>query len=319
MKELLLRFVFSGGNIKRPEFDYTRLRKVHKVSTKHCGDLTVHVQGDASHIGSSSAVFLTVHDMGSNHADFFPFLGHGSMKKIVEKSVFLHVDLPGQSNNESALSDDFKYPSLQQLGEDLISVVDHFKVKLVVGLGEGCGANILARFGMTHPDKILGLLLIHCTSTTAGIMEYFNDKVIKRRLSNVGMNPSADQYLVFHKYGSELEKAGSSEGREKLIKDYIDILHEKINAKNLRLLVDAFLNRTDISAILKDTLKVDCLLITGLKASHLHTVDTMYNHMDHTKTQLMKISDVGDVLHEAPEKLAQSLLLFVQGLGLCKY
>lgn len=42
-------------------------------------------------------------------------------------------------------------------------------------------------------------------------------------------------------FGQELERLNSSEGKERLIQDYIDVLHEKINAKNLRLLVNAFL------------------------------------------------------------------------------
>ncbi|CAM1326105.1 Uncharacterised protein g9158 [Pycnogonum litorale] len=289
---------------------------VHKVKTPHCGHLNVVVQGNAETIPSNKPVFLTVHDMGSNHEDFFPFIEHGSMAKIKERSVFLHVDMPGQENNAESLPDDYVYPSLQQLGEDLIAVVDFFKVQLVIGLGEGAGANILTRFGMAHPNRCLGLILVHCTSTTAGIMEYFNDKILSWKLDNIGMNPSADQYLVFHKYGREMEKAKATENKEKLIQDYITALHEKINAKNLRLFVEAFLNRTDLSALLKDQLTIDCLLVTGAKASHLHTVDTMFSHMNKQKTQIIKVSDIGDVIDEAPESLAKSSLLFVQGLGL---
>ena len=66
---------------------------------------------------------------------------------------------------------------MQQIADDLIHVVDKFGVKLVIGLGEGAGANILARFGMAHPDRIMGLCLVHCTASTAGVMEHFKDKV----------------------------------------------------------------------------------------------------------------------------------------------
>lgn len=65
------------------------------------------------------------------------------------------------------------------IAEDLIAVLDQLKVNLVIGLGEGAGANILARFGMAYPDRCMGLILIHCTSTTAGVMEHFKDKVRK--------------------------------------------------------------------------------------------------------------------------------------------
>ena len=83
---------------------------------------------------------------------------------------------------------------MQMIAEDLIAVVDQLKVKLVIGLGEGAGANILARFGMAYPDRCMGLILIHCTSTTAGVMEHFKDKVRERErerggcLESVGEN-----------------------------------------------------------------------------------------------------------------------------------
>lgn len=59
----------------------------------------------------------------------------------------------------------------------LVEVLDALRVQYVIGMGEGAGANILARFGMDHPQRCLGLILIHCTSTVAGVMEYFRDKV----------------------------------------------------------------------------------------------------------------------------------------------
>lgn len=78
----------------------------------------------------------------------------------------------------------YVFPTMQMIAEDLIAVLDQLKVNLVIGLGEGAGANILARFGMAYPDRCMGLILIHCTSTTAGVMEHFKDKV--RREVEVG-------------------------------------------------------------------------------------------------------------------------------------
>lgn len=66
---------------------------------------------------------------------------------------------------------------MQQISEDLPTVLDKLDVKLVIGLGEGAGANILARFGMAAPTRCMGLILIHCTASTASVMEHFKDKV----------------------------------------------------------------------------------------------------------------------------------------------
>ena len=89
-----------------------------------------------------------------------------------------------------------------------------------------------------------------------------------------------------------------------------------IHLRNLRLYVESFRNRTDISAQLMDKLKCDTLLVVGDQSSFLHTTETMYQHADKSKTSILRIDDVGDVLAEAPSKVSQSILLFCQGIGL---
>nr|XP_045615070.1 uncharacterized protein ZK1073.1-like isoform X2 [Procambarus clarkii] len=205
---------------------------------------------------------------------------------------------------------------MQMIAEDLVCVLDHTKVKLVIGLGEGAGANILARFGMAYHERCMGLVLIHCTSTTAGVMEHFKDKIISWKLNNVGMHPTAEQYLIFHKFGHMLsQQLDSAENKERLIKEYQDRLQSKINPKNLRRYVEAFLKRSDLSGKLESKLSVETLLVTGAKASHVNTVHTMHQNCNKQKASLLKIDDVGDVLAECPEKFAQSLQLFCKGLG----
>lgn len=41
------------------------------------------------------------------------------------------------------------------------------------------------------------------------------------------------------------------------------------------------------------------MLVTGTLASHLHTVHTMAAHLNKTKSTLVQIDGVGDVLNEA--------------------
>ena len=86
--------------------------------------------------------------------------------------------------------------------------------------------------------------------------------------------------------------------------------------RNLRYFVESFMNRTDISEKLKGSLVCDTLLLVGDKSSFIHTTETMYQAADTTKTSILRLDDVGDVLVEAPGKVAQSILLFCQGMGL---
>jgi len=288
--------------------DFTPVK--HELEAVNCKKLTVYVQGDLTKM-DQRPVFLTVHDLGCNHTAWVQFLEHPVMKETRDRSIFVHVVVPGQDDNDADVPTDRSFPSMQQISEDLPSVLDKLGVKLCIGLGEGAGANILARFGMASPDRCMGLILIHCTASTAGVMEHFKDKFISWKLTS-GVPSSAEQYLIIHKFGNQLETA---ENKERLIKEYQERLHSKINPRNLRKYVEAFLKRSDFSSKLESKLQVETLLVTGAKASHVNAVHNMHQACNKTKASLLKIDDVGDVLTETPDKLAQSLLLFCKGLG----
>ena len=60
------------------------------------------------------------------------------MSEIVQRSIFIHIDLPGQENDATLFEG--PYPSIQELGENLIPrVLDDLKVPICVGIGEGAG------------------------------------------------------------------------------------------------------------------------------------------------------------------------------------
>ena len=40
---------------------------------------------------------------------------------------------------------DFHYPTMQNMGEDLVTVLDQLRIKYVIGLGDGAGSNIIVR------------------------------------------------------------------------------------------------------------------------------------------------------------------------------
>lgn len=52
---------------------------------------------------------------------------------------------------------DFLPPPCLHLGEELLpKVLDELKVALIVGIGEGAGANVLVRFALTNQQRTLG-------------------------------------------------------------------------------------------------------------------------------------------------------------------
>ncbi|XP_044312909.1 exocyst complex component 4 isoform X3 [Drosophila rhopaloa] len=280
----------------------------YNISTEKCGDLTVIVQGDLSQ-QEKRAVFITVHDLGCNHNSFQEFVSSPCMTEIKERSCFIHVDVPGHADNADALADGFPFPSLQALGEDLVTVLDYLHVKYVIGLGEGAGANVLARFGLAHPSRALGLILINATGSAASVLQSFKNKFISWKSDEVAQ--SAESFLMYHKFGHQI--VGDNPDKDKIVAEYQKRLHRSLNSKNIGLYVKAFMNRKDLT--LKGC-KVDVILITGMLSPYASMVEKLHRDVEKERVTILKIERAGDVLADAPGKVAQSILLFCKGQGL---
>ena len=137
----------------------------------------------------------------------------------------------------------------------------------------------------------------------------FQDKFSHWKIGS-NAHDHAEEYLVLHKYGHKI-----GEGTDDL-ESYKNDLRGKVNKKNMKKLIDSFLKRDDMTSNMDKNLQCEALLVCGTKsAAFVTNVDTMYSHCDKTKTSVLKIDDVGDVVEEVPVKLAQSILLFCKGLG----
>ncbi|CAF3360061.1 unnamed protein product [Rotaria socialis] len=293
-------------------------------------DYTTWVQDDT---GSNSKCYvMTLHDIGCNHSVFTEFVSQPEMRALKQRIVWVHVDLPGQEDDASPLSTD-KYPTLDELASELINIVDHLNIPQTVVFGEGAGANLACRFAMEYPSRVHGLVLVHPTGTTAGFMEMMKDKLNNWKLIHKGMNPDAEAYLIWHRFGRDAVKSsddsnkykgyGDSQLLEANIREFSEKLYQKRTAKNLALFMDAFLNRTNLVDKL-DKLTVDCLVAVGKKSSVLHTTEKFYDRLRESRNNPQKMvnspmllaDNIGDVLGEAPDILAKSMQFFLQGIGL---
>ena len=83
---------------------------------------------------------------------------------------------------------------------------------------------------------------------------------------------------------------------------------------NLSLLLQSYASRRDISLDRK-TVKMPVLNLVGDRCPHLDATITFNMKTDPAKTTWMKITNAGMVLEEQPDKVAEALCLFLQGLG----
>ncbi|KPI98153.1 Uncharacterized protein ZK1073.1 [Papilio xuthus] len=221
-----------------------RLLQKYVVSTDRSGDIHVHVQGDLSQ-QDKRCVFLTVHDLGTNHTSLVDFVNCSAMAEIKERSCFIHVDVPGHEENSPDLPESYPFPSLQTLGEDLVTVLDFLRVRYAVGLGEGAGANVLARCGLAHPARLLGLVLVNCTASTSSVADAFRSRFSRWRGADIS---HSEEDFLNHKVRTRefsartpsLSLPGEGE-RERTLAEYRSRLRGNLNPHNLKQYVRAFI------------------------------------------------------------------------------
>jgi len=258
--------------MERPDYSATP----YIIDMDTVGPLSVYVQGDLDKC-REGVVFLTVHGAGSSYNTWLDFAGDTKMEDIRKRSVFVHVSLPGQSPGAEDLPSDYMYPSMESIGLNLVTVLDQLRIKQVVGLGDGAGANIILRFGMNHPGRVLGVVVLNMEGVeSAGYKEI----IIGRNKEN---------------------KKG--EGKE-------------LNNKNVAKLCEAYKKRDEILTLLSKKVKFDVLMIAGMNSKCVGDTEAMHQEITPGLCSMIKLDNVTDPLGEEREKVAESLILFCQGQGL---
>lgn len=248
----------------------------HVIDLEQCGPITVYVEGDLDKLRDSSNIFLTVHDVGSSYRSWVKFTGHEDMIGVRGKSLFLHVSLPGQTEGAPDLTRDF--PAMQDLGLNLVSVLDHLRISRVLLLGEGAGANIITRFALCHPSRVLGVVLL---SGSAG----------------------AGSSSILGQLQRKASKGTNMTGQ---------------NQKNVVKYDESYRRRGEILTQLAAKISFDFLLLTGSTGKMMKESEAIHSALKPGLCSIIRLEGMtGEtLLDEAAEKVADAVILFCQGLGM---
>jgi len=246
----------------------------HVVELENCGPVDIFVDGDLENGKDGDSVFLTIHGVGNNHKTWSNFMNHEDMLDTKNRSLIVHVCLPGQDDESHDLESVF--PDMGSLGLSLVTVLDQLRISRVVVLGEGAGANIAARFAACHPSRVQGLVLVNCKHAPASF-------------------PAKLKVLRNAKYDSE----------------------SKINNKNVARFEESYKRRDEILSLMETKLNTDTLIMCGANTEALVlAAEDMHAALPAGLCSMIKVEEVTNIMVEAADKLADSLILFCQGLGL---
>ena len=145
-----------------------------------------------------------------------------------------------------------------------------------------------------------------------------------RQLQSKGLTTFVEDYLLWHHFGKKTKEENMD-----LVYAFKQSIHNVLNPRNLSLLINSYLHRTDLQIKRPDktstkraqipSLKCPTLLITGANSPHQDDVVDTNARLDPEISSYFNVSDSGGMpLEEQPHKVATSVILFLQGLGYCK-
>lgn len=258
-------------------------------------------------------VILTYHDIGLNHKSCFDTLfSHEDMQEIMQHFAVCHVDAPGQQEGANTFSTGYEYPSMDQLSETLPSILKHFGLKSVIGMANGAGAYILAKFALDNPTMVEGLMLININPCAEGWMDWAAHKIS-------GWTHAMPEMLISHLFGKE-----EIQQNHDLIGRYRHHIVNDMNQFNLQLFVKSYNSRRDLEIerpvpgghISVKSLKCPALLVVGDSSPAVDVVVECNTKLDPTKTTLLKMADCGGLPQvDQPGKLTEAFKYFIQGMG----
>ena len=83
----------------------------------------------------------------------------------------------------------------------MVNILDVMRVKVVVGLAEGAGANALLRFGSMHVSRCLGIVCINPNPAAATMIGGFLVRTKFINKSKLALNRVIQKRKWFLKYG----------------------------------------------------------------------------------------------------------------------
>uniref|UniRef100_A0A669ELC7 N-myc downstream regulated 1b n=1 Tax=Oreochromis niloticus TaxID=8128 RepID=A0A669ELC7_ORENI len=204
------------------------------------------------------------------------------------------------------------YPTMDQLSEALLSVLKHFGLRSVIGLGVGAGAYILARFALNHPDLVDGLVLININPSAEGLMDTFATKI-------TGWTQTLPDTIIAHLFGKDEILTNHD-----LIATYRHHITTTMNQANVSQFFRSYNHRNALEVerpipggnINVRTLKCSTLLIVGDHSPAVDAVVDCNSKLNPTKTTLLKMADCGGLPQvDQPAKLIEAFKYFIQGMG----
>lgn len=292
---------FNAGNLIKGK-DY---EEVHFDSPY--GRVQVLIQGR-----KGKTPIATFHDLGLNgRVQFTGFFASEEMEKIMQHFCAYHITAPGQQEDACVIPADVKYPTMDELADIVEYAIGYFKLDRVIGFGVGMGAHVIAKTAQFYPHRFIAIVTINCQPSACTWMEWASNKLMKLFLRHNTMDSNVVNSLLNYHLGPEVITA-----KPDLARLYTEYFEKNVHPINFQRLADSFASRTGLIVDRENALECSVMNVVGDYSPHLDEAVEFNGRLNPENSTFVKLADCGGlVLDEQPDKFAETLMYFLQGLG----
>ncbi|KAL0315748.1 UNVERIFIED_CONTAM: protein NDL1 [Sesamum radiatum] len=225
-----------------------------------------------------------------------------------------HISPPGHELGAAAICANDPVPSVNDLADQILEVLNYFRLGAVMCMGVTAGAYILTLFATKFRERVLGLILVSPLCKAPSWTEWLRNKVMSNLLYYYGMCGLLKDFLLFRYFSKEV--CGDAEVPES------DIVQacRRVSASNSIILLIIFsllMNRRhDITDGLK-TLRCRTLIFVGDDSPFHSEALHMAAKMERRYSALVEVQACGSmVTEEQPHAMLVPLEYFFMGYGL---
>ncbi|KAL9376631.1 hypothetical protein Peur_030751 [Populus x canadensis] len=290
--------------------------KEHHVRTG-CGSVSVIVYGD-----QDKPALITYPDLALNYMSCFQglFFCPEAASLLVHNFCIYHITPPGHELGAAPISPDDPLPSVDDLADQIIEVLNYFGLGAVMCMGVTAGAYILTLFAMKYRQRVLGLILVSPLCKTPSWTEWLYNKVMSNLLYFYGMCGLLKEFLLQRYFSKDVR--GSAEVPESDIAQACrGLLDERQGINVLRFLqainqYEIVLWRPDITSGLKK-LRCRTLVFVGDNSPFHSEALHMITKLDRRYSALVEVQACGSmVTEEQPHAMLIPMEYFFMGYGL---
>lgn len=287
------------------------------IDSKDCyvktgtGLVSVAIYGDPD-----KPALVTYPDLALNYESCFKglLMCPEALSLLLHNFCIYHISPPGHELGAAPISYDGPSPSVDDLADQILEVLNYFELGAVMCMGVTAGAYILTLFSIKYRERVLGLILVSPLCRAPSWTEWLYNKVMSNLLYFYGMCGVVKETLLKRYFSKEVCR--NTVGLE------LDILQackrwlDQQESANVMRFLEAINRRPDITEELKK-LRCRSLIVVGEDSSFHAEALHMAMKLDRRFSALVEVQSCGSlVTEEQPHAMLVPLEYFLMGFGI---